>query len=138
MSLEEIEDNFELLDEWEDRYRYVIELGRTLPPLADDEKTELTKVRGCASQVWLVSERNADTGHLMFRGESDAHIVQGLIAILLAIYNDKPPAEILAADAHAVFGRLGLNDHLTPQRSNGLKSMIDRIRAIAEAATSEA
>lgn len=138
MSLEEIEDNFELLDEWEDRYRYVIELGRELPPLADDEKTDLTKVRGCASQVWLVSERNADTGNLMFRGESDAHIVQGLIAILLAIYDDKPPAEVLAADAHAVFARLGLNDHLTPQRSNGLKSMINRIRAIAEAATSEA
>lgn len=138
MSLEEIEDNFELLDEWEDRYRYVIELGRTLSPLADEEKTDLTKVRGCASQVWLVFDRDHETGRLIFRGESDAHIVQGLIAILLAIYNDKTPAEILAADAHAVFARLGLNDHLTPQRSNGLKSMINRIRAIAEAATSEA
>lgn len=132
MSLEAIETDFELLDEWEDRYRYVIELGRALPPLAETEKSAENKVRGCASQVWLVCERDQETGRLRFRGESDAHIVQGLIAILLSIVNDKTADEILATDAHEIFGRLGLKDHLTPQRSNGLKSMINRIRAIAE------
>lgn len=134
MSLETITSDFAFLDDWEDRYRYVIELGRALPPLDDAEKTDLTKVRGCASQVWLVADQNSDTGRFEFRGESDAHIVQGLIAILLAVYNDKTAAEILKTDAHAAFAELGLNEHLTPQRSNGLKSMINRIRAIAEAA----
>lgn len=134
MSLETIETDFELLDEWEDRYRYVIELGRALAPLEAKEKSELTKVRGCASQVWLVFHQDPASGRFTFRGESDAHIVQGLIAILLSIYNGKTPAEILTTDAYGIFQRLGLSDHLTPQRSNGLKSMIGRIRAIAEAA----
>lgn len=138
MSIDAIQSDFEFLDEWEDRYRYVIELGRELPALADAEKNELTKVRGCASQVWLVTERDTSGDGadpvLSFRGESDAMIVQGLIAILLAIYNGKPATEIAAIDAHAVFAGLGLNDHLTPQRSNGLKSMIERIRNEAAAA----
>ena len=137
MSLETIQSDFALLDDWEDRYRYVIELGRALPPLAETERNEATKVRGCASQVWLVSERpggaSPDTP-LRFRGESDAHIVRGLIAILLAIYDDKTPREILAIDAQAIFAGLGLRDHLTPQRSNGLASMIERIKADARAA----
>ena len=133
MSLDDIESDFSLLDDWEDRYRYVIELGRQLAPLAAGEKTEATRVRGCASQVWLVPSIDESTGRLRFRGESDAHIVQGLIAILLTIYDDKSPADILATDALATFKTLGLDDHLTPQRSNGLKSMVNRIRSIAEA-----
>ena len=139
MSIDTIQADFEFLDEWEDRYRYVIELGRELPALADAEKNEQTKVRGCASQVWLVTERDVSGDSadpvLNFRGESDAMIVQGLIAILLAIYNGKPATEIAAIDAHAIFAGLGLNDHLTPQRSNGLKSMIERIRSEAVGAS---
>jgi cysteine desulfuration protein SufE len=135
MSIETIKSDFEFLDEVEDRYRYVIELGRELEPLAPDEKTELTRVRGCASQVWLVVDAPASAGAdtLHFRGESDAHIVQGLIAILRAIYDGQPATKVLATDALGIFGELGLSDHLTPQRSNGLKSMIERIRAIASA-----
>ncbi|MBU2531757.1 MAG: SufE family protein [Alphaproteobacteria bacterium] len=133
MSIEAIKSDFEFLDEWEDRYRYVIELGRELEPLAGDERNEQTRVRGCASQVWLVfdnaTDGSADT--LNFRGESDAHIVQGLIAILRAIYNGRSPREVVETDAIEVFAKLGLSDHLTPQRSNGLKSMIERIRAEA-------
>ena len=142
-SIDAIQADFELLDEWEDRYRYVIELGRELPPLDDAEKNEQTRVRGCASQVWLITEhKDEDHGDpsnpiLLFRGESDALIVQGLIAILLAIYNGKTAREIAGADAHAIFADLGLNDHLTPQRSNGLKSMIERIRSEAARATAE-
>ncbi len=137
MSIDTIMSDFAFLDEWEDRYRYVIELGRALPALSAAEKTDATKVRGCASQVWLVSEKdvsdNQDDPILIFRGESDAHIVQGLIAILLAIYNNKHASEIRTIDTEAIFTRLGLTDNLTPQRSNGLKSMIQRIRD--EAAT---
>ncbi len=135
MTIETIQSDFEFLDEWEDRYRYVIELGRAMPPLAAGEKTDERKVRGCASQVWLVTERtdrpDPSDPILTFRGESDAHIVQGLIAILLAIYNGKRASEILATDANAIFAELGLIEHLTPQRSNGLKSMIGRIQAEA-------
>ena len=134
MSLETIQSDFEFLDDWEDRYRYVIELGRALEPLAEDEKTDAAKVRGCASQVWFVVDPPADGQPVLhFRGESDAHIVQGLIAILRAIYNDRPAADVLATDATAIFDGLGLSDHLTPQRSNGLKSMIARIRTEAQA-----
>jgi cysteine desulfuration protein SufE len=135
MSIETIKSDFEFLDEWEDRYRYVIELGRELEPLAQQEKTEITRVRGCASQVWLVVDAPADAAAdtLHFRGESDAHIVQGLIAILLAIYDGQPASKVLTTNALEIFGSLGLSDHLTPQRSNGLKSMIERIRAIATA-----
>ena len=128
-------EDFGFLDDWEDRYRYVIELGKTLPPLADSERTDINKVRGCASQVWFVSEvaRNREPV-LRFRGDSDAHIVRGLIAILIALYSGRPAREILAADPEAVFRRLGLRDHLTSQRSNGLTSMVGRIRSDAEAA----
>lgn len=138
MTLTNLQSDFELLDDWEDRYRYIIELGRTLDPLPQDLKTEVTKVRGCVSQVWLVSETNAGANGegpvLHFRGDSDAHIVRGLIAVVFALYNGKSANEILAVDPQTVFEALGLKDHLTPQRSNGLASMVQRIRADAEAA----
>ena len=141
MTIDEIIENFSLLDDWDDRYRYVIELGRALPPLPDSARTETNKVQGCASQVWLASEVRRDgaagpTLHLV--GDSDAHIVRGLVAILLALYGDKPAREILSTDAIAVFERLGLREHLTPQRSNGFRSMVERIRADARAALAPA
>ena len=140
MQIEEIIDNFGVLDDWEDRYRYLIELGRGLEPLKDAERSPATKVRGCASQVWLISKaegRGADA-ILKFRGDSDAHIVRGLIAVLFALYSGKKASEILAADEKAVFAKLGLNSHLTPQRSNGLASMVARIKADASAAEAAA
>jgi cysteine desulfuration protein SufE len=137
MTLEAIRSDFALLDDWEDRYRYVIELGRSLSPLPEELRTEANKVRGCASQVWLASEPRAPRPGappvLTFRGDSDAHIVRGLIAILFALYQDKAPGEILAADARALFAELGLGEHLTPQRSNGFFSMVERIRKDAQA-----
>ncbi len=137
MQIEELIDNFSFLDDWEDRYRYLIELGRGLAPLSDDERTPSTKVRGCASQVWLISHAK---GHgpdtiLDFRGDSDAHIVRGLIAVLFALYSGRKASDILAIDEKAVFVRLGLNDHLTPQRSNGLASMVARIKNDARSAS---
>jgi len=135
MSIQSIIDDFALLDDWEDRYRYVIELGRALPELPEEERTEATKVRGCASQVWLVSDsetRDGDTV-LLFRGDSDAHIVRGLIAILLALYSERRPDEILSIDAEDIFREMGLREHLTSQRSNGLSAMLARIRRDAEA-----
>lgn len=136
MQIEEIIDNFEILDDWEDRYRYLIELGRGLEPLRDEERTPETKVRGCASQVWLVFEQEGTgpAASLRMRGDSDAHIVRGLIAVLLALYSGKVAKEILAVDEKKVFSRLGLNEHLTPQRSNGLASMVARIKSGATAA----
>lgn len=134
MQIDEIIGNFELLDEWEDRYRYLIELGRTLEPLPKEAYTDANKVRGCASQVWLETTPTRDSeGHtaLAFRGDSDAHIVRGLVAILLALCSGKTGAEILKADPVALFERLGLREHLTPQRSNGFKSMVGRIHAEA-------
>src|SRR5581483_3511708 len=136
-TIDEIIDNFTLLDAWDDRYRYVIELGRTLPPLADDAHNEANKVRGCASQVWLVThvKPNGSGGPVLtFDGDSDAHIVRGLIAILFALYSGKTAREILETDALALFDSLGLRENLTPQRSNGLRSMVERIRAEAKAA----
>ncbi|MDB5574019.1 MAG: SufE family protein [Tardiphaga sp.] len=127
----EIKDNFELLEDWDDRYRYVIELGRTLEPMPDDQHTAANKVNGCASQVWLarkVALRDDNDPVLSYRGDSDAHIVRGLIAILLALYSDRTPKDILDTDAIAVFNDLGFREHLTPQRSNGLRAMVDRIR----------
>jgi cysteine desulfuration protein SufE len=131
--------DFGFLDEWEDRYRYVIELGKQLAPLTAEEHSDAYKVRGCASQVWLVSEigRGPDPV-LTFRGDSDAHIVRGLIAILLALFSGRRARDIVGLDAEAVFSRLGLREHLTSQRSNGLSSMVARIRADAEAALAEA
>ncbi len=137
MSLEEIIDNFSLLEEWDDRYRYVIELGRALVPLDERERTESNKVQGCASQVWLatrVAPNGAAGPRLTFHGDSDAHIVRGLIAILFATFSGKHAREILAADAIALFERLGLREHLTPQRSNGFRAMVERIRADASSA----
>ena len=130
-ALAELKDEFELLGDWEERYRYVIELGKELAPLTDAERTEAHKVRGCASQVWLVTEPQAD-GSLRFRGDSDAHIVRGLIAILLRLYSGHAPDEILTFDAKAAFEQLGLAGALSTQRSNGLASMVGRIRRDAE------
>lgn len=128
--LNELLEEFAWLEDWEARYSHVIGLGRALPPLADDERVEAAKVRGCASQVWLVSELVAD-GRLRFRGQSDAAIVQGLLAILLRLYSDRLPAAIVALDAPAVFRKLGLDEALSPQRSNGLASMAARIQGVA-------
>lgn len=134
--IDEILDNFALLDDWDDRYRYLIELGRMLPPLPETKRGEHNKVRGCASQVWLATAVHPDGAAgpvLTFEGDSDAHIVRGLIAILFALYSGKPAREILSTDAIALFDRLGLREHLTPQRSNGFRSMVERIRADARA-----
>jgi cysteine desulfuration protein SufE len=136
--IDEILENFALLDEWDDRYRYVIELGRTLPPLADSAHIDANKVQGCASQVWLVTHVKAEGSKgpvLTFEGDSDAHIVRGLVAILFALYSGKSAKEILTVDALAIFDRIGLRENLTPQRSNGLRSMVERIRAEAKAAS---
>jgi cysteine desulfuration protein SufE len=136
-TIAEIEDNFALLDQWDDRYRYVIELGKMLPPLPDADHVEANKVQGCASQVWLVTHKKPDGAGgpvLTFEGDSDAHIVRGLIAILFALYSGQSARTIVETDALDVFGRLGLRENLTPQRSNGLRSMIERIRAEARAA----
>ena len=137
MSIDAIRSDFALLDDWEDRYRYVIELGRSLPPLPEALRTDGNKVRGCASQVWLASEARATAPGkapvLAFQGDSDAHIVRGLIAILFALYRHRTPEEILRTDARAVFSELGLGEHLTQQRSNGFFSMVERIRGDAAA-----
>jgi len=135
--LAELSAEFEVLGDWEERYRYVIDLGRDLAPLSDAERSDANKVRGCASQVWLVTELPKGVGpdgSLRFRGDSDAHIVRGLIAILLRLYSGRRPAEILAFDAPAAFEALGLKGALSQQRSNGLASMVARIRRDAEAA----
>jgi cysteine desulfuration protein SufE len=137
MTIDEIIENFALLDEWDDRYRYVIELGRSLTPLNERDRRDANKVQGCASQVWLATtvEPNGQGGPVLsFVGDSDAHIVRGLIAILFAIYSGKHAREIVATDAVALFERLGLREHLTPQRSNGFRSMVERIKSDARAA----
>ena len=142
MKLEEILSDFELLDEWEDRYRYIIELGRTLEPLSETDRSDENKVQGCVSQVWLSTKTQTngagDGPRLNFTGDSDAHIVRGLIAILFAIYSGKPASEILTTDAQAVFHDLGLSEHLTPQRSNGFVSMVERIRSDAQSTLQKA
>ena len=136
-SLDDIIANFDLLDEWDDRYRYLIELGKGLEPLPEEAHNETNKVRGCASQVWLEAQTEAGPGpqtRLSFRGDSDAHIVRGLVALALAIYSGRSAAEILETDAFATYERLGLAAHLTPQRSNGVRAMIERIKADARQA----
>jgi len=133
-SIDTIRADFALLDDWEDRYRYVLELGRALEPLSPGARNAANKVRGCVSQVWIEREarRDADGRTILhFRGDSDSHLVRGLIAIALALYSDRTPKAILATDALATFRELGLEQHLTPQRSNGVRSMIGRIRADA-------
>jgi cysteine desulfuration protein SufE len=136
--LADIRSDFSVLDDWEDRYRYVIELGRGLRPLPDRLRTDANKVRGCASQVWLataIEPQGRGAPRLTFEADSDAHIVRGLIAILLSIYDGHAADEILAINADPIFAELGLKEHLTPQRSNGLASMVARIRADAAAVT---
>lgn len=135
MTIEEILENFALLDDWEDRYRYVIELGKELAPLPESERTAKNKVLGCASQVWLSThvDRSQRPTRLTFAGDSDAHIVRGLVAIAVALFDGKTPSEIIDTDAEAVFERLGLREHLTAQRSNGLRALVDRIKSDAVA-----
>ena len=139
MSIERLIEDFRFLDDWEDRYRYVIELGRALPELPEAERVDTNKVRGCASQVWMVSAvaRNGEPV-LHFRGDSDAHIVRGLIAILFALYSGQNARRIFDLDPEEVFARIGLREHLTSQRSNGLTSMVARIRSDAETALAKA
>ncbi|WP_196259275.1 SufE family protein [Pelagibacterium limicola] len=133
-AFEEIAENLSFLDDWEDRYRYIIELGQALPPLADEERNEANRVRGCASQVWLVTERAQKDGAavLTYRGESDAMIVRGLVSILLALYSGRTPADIAATDALPILDDLGLREHLSTQRANGLAAMVGRIRSDAK------
>jgi len=128
-NFEDIVDDFEFLDDWEDRYRYVIELGKAMDPLDDAFRVDANKVHGCASQVWLQSY--IEDGVYRFDGDSDALIVRGLIAVLRALYNGVPTQQIAAIDAPAELARLGLNDHLSAQRSNGVRSMVERIRSVA-------
>jgi cysteine desulfuration protein SufE len=128
-AFEDIADTFEFLDDWEDRYRHVIELGRAMPALDDSFKVAALKVDGCASQVWL--RPVLTEGRFDFQGDSDAMIVRGLIAVLHALYSGVPMAEVGAVDAHAELGRLGLNEHLSSQRSNGVRAMVERIRKVA-------
>ena len=132
--LDELAEEFAMLDDWEDRYRHIIDLGRALEPLSSAEHVDANKVRGCSSQVWLVTEPGPD-GTIHFRGDSDAHIVRGLVAILLRLYSDRRPDEITAFDARAAYDRLGLGGALTAQRSNGLFSMVERIRRDAAASS---
>jgi cysteine desulfuration protein SufE len=136
---DEILADFQLLDDWEDRYRYVIELGRRLEPLPEAERSPANKVQGCVSQVWLSTnvDQSESTPRLSFVGDSDAHIVRGLIAILLSLYSGKTAEEIIAIDAAQRLGLLHLKEHLTPQRSNGLMAMVKRIRRDAEFAMSQ-
>jgi cysteine desulfuration protein SufE len=128
-SFDDILADFAFLNDWDDRYKYLIDLGRGLPPYPEDKRDDAHKVRGCASQVWL--DASIEDGRMVVSGDSDAHIVKGLVAVLLALYSGKAPQEILATDAVAALGPLDLSAHLTPQRSNGLASMAARIRAIA-------
>ncbi|MCA8888296.1 MAG: SufE family protein [Parvularculaceae bacterium] len=130
-SIDDIIADFTFLDDWDERYKYLIDLGRHLDPYPEEFRDDAHKVKGCASQVWLASA--AKDGRLVLTGDSDAHIVKGLVALMIALYSGKTPAEILATDAEATLTPLDLSDHLTPQRSNGLASMVERIRATAAA-----
>ncbi len=129
----EVQEAFELLPDWEERYRYVIELGRTLPALSEQERNRENKVDGCVSQVWLVADRDQGST-LHFRADSDAHIVRGLLAILLRLYDGRSPNEILAVDARSLLDGLDLEGHLSPSRTNGLFAMVQRIRSLAASA----
>lgn len=134
-TIETIEENFAFIDDWEERYRYVIELGRELAPLPAEAHSEPNRVKGCASQVWIETATTDEADPtLTFRGDSDAHIVKGLITIILALYSGQPASTIVATDAAATLKRLGLDAHLTPQRSNGVRAMVERIKHDAGAA----
>ena len=128
----ELIEDFDFLDGWEERYMHVIDLGKAMDPLPESDRTEANKVPGCASQVWLSSARNG-AGHLVFRGDSDAHIVRGLVAIATQVFSDKPDSVIRGLDHEALFGELGLSEHLSSQRANGLRSMVARIKSEAGA-----
>ena len=135
MSFDQLVENFALFDDWEDRYRYLIDLGRKLPILPEDLKTEANKVRGCMSQVWMVpGHPEGDAGKFAFAADSDAHIVKGLVALVLSFYDKKTPQEVLSGDVMGLFKQLELSEHLTPQRSNGVRSMVERIRRDAAGA----
>jgi cysteine desulfuration protein SufE len=137
MSYEDIRADFEVLDDWEDRYRYVIELGKQLDPLPEAQRSDVNKVKGCVSQVWLQTEVERPAGGepvLHFKGASDAHIVSGLVAIMLTLFSGETARRILAIDANAALKELGLDEHLTPQRSNGVAALVARIKRDAEAA----
>jgi len=139
-AIDDIIENFSLLDEWDDRYRYVIELGRKLPSFPDEQRTDTNKVQGCVSQVWLATtiDRRDGGARLTFQGDSDAHIVRGLVAILIALLSGRSAADIAGENPIALFERLGLGEHLTPQRSNGFRSMVARMRSDAQAVLTEA
>ena len=134
MTLEQIISDFEYIEEWEDRYRYVIDLGEQLEPYPEELKTPETKVQGCVSQVWLTSKLSNEKDQIILTGDSDAHIVRGLMAIVFAIFSGKSPEEILKIDVQSIFKTLGLNEHISPQRSNGLNAMVKRIQSDAELA----
>ena len=141
LRIDDVIATFDMLDAWEDRYRYLIEMGRSLAPLTEEERTEDNRVRGCASQVWVVTTPTHTTDGapvLDFRGDSDAHIVRGLVCLVLTLYSDRPAGEIAQTDATEVFTQLGLDAHLTPQRSNGVRSMVERIKHDARQALSPA
>lgn len=134
-TIDTIRDDFAFLDEWEERYRYIIELGEALPPFPDEARDAAHKVQGCVSQVWLVTDRGPGPDPVVrFLGDSDAHIVRGLVAIMLALFSGKRASEIVTTDAGALMRSLGLDEHLTPQRANGLRSMVKRMKGDAEAA----
>ncbi len=131
LQIDDVIATFDMLDAWEDRYRYLIEMGRSLAPLTEAERTEDNRVRGCASQVWVVTSltHTPDGAPVLeFRGDSDAHIVKGLVALVLSFYGGKSPQEVLSSDVMGLFKQLELSEHLTPQRSNGVRSMVERIR----------
>jgi len=134
-AIQTIRDDFAFLDEWEDRYRYVIELGEALPPFPDSARTDAFKVPGCVSQVWLTTKVGpGDDPTVEFHGSSDAHIVRGLVAIVLALFSGRHASEIVATEAEPTLRELGLDEHLSPQRANGLRSMVKRIKQDAQAA----
>ena len=140
MSVDEIIENFSYLEDWDDRYRYLIELGRTLEPLDEAAHNDVNKVRGCASQVWLETSAAVDPSGapaLTFKGDSDAHIVRGLVALIIALYSGKTAPGILETDAQELFATLGLSAHLTPQRSNGVRAMVERIKSDARLAVAQ-
>ncbi len=133
-TLDEVRETFALLDDWEDRFQYLIDLGRQLPPLPEEAHDEVNRVRGCTSKVWLVARRD-EAGRIHLLGDSDAHLVKGLVALMLLIFSGRRPKEILATDARAVLGEFGLEQHLSPMRANGLHSMLARIADIARASS---
>lgn len=138
-SIENIREDFAFLDDWEERYRYIIELGGELPPYPESARDDRHKVRGCVSQVWLLTEMGEGPDPVItFRGDSDAHIVRGLVAIMLALFSGRRASEILSTDAEETMRALGLDEHLTPQRANGLRAMVRRIKDEAGAAVSAA